>query len=87
MYIILAYDVNQKRVAKVNRICKKYLRPVQKSVFEGTITDKKFRMLQNELKKNIDTGVDSICAYQFDSMKYAYKLQIGLNDSTNNILW
>ena len=87
MFIILVYDVNIKRVAKVNKICNKYLRPIQKSVFEGDITEKKFRMLQDELKRFIDTSVDSICLYQLESMKYTYKIQIGPNDNTDNILW
>lgn len=86
MFIILVYDVNIKRVAKVNKICKKYLNPIQKSVFEGDITEKKFRMLQGELERLIDTNVDSVCIYRLDSMKYTYKIQIGPNDNTNNIL-
>ena len=86
MFIILVYDVNIKRVAKVNKICKKYLCPIQKSVFEGDITEKKFRMLEGELERVIDAEVDSICIYQLESMKYTYKVQIGPNDNTNNIL-
>ena len=35
MFVIMVYDVNQKRVAKVLKIARKYLNWVQNSVFGG----------------------------------------------------
>lgn len=32
MYVILTYDVRQKRVAKVYKVCKRYLNHIQRSV-------------------------------------------------------
>lgn len=86
MFVILVYDVNKKRVARVHKICKKYLHPVQKSVFEGDITQKKLNSLQEELKRSIEIKQDSICIYEMDSVKYTYKIQIGNVDEENNIL-
>ena len=31
MYVILTYDVRQKRVAKVHKVCKRYLNHIQRS--------------------------------------------------------
>lgn len=45
MYVILVYDVNQKRVGKMLKLCRRYLHWVQNSVFEGEITAVKLREL------------------------------------------
>lgn len=86
MFVILVYDVNAKRVGKVMKICRKYLWRVQRSVFEGEITQKQLASLQNELNRQIDSKQDSICIYQFESMKYANKIQIGPVIKRDNIL-
>ena len=39
MYIILVYDIGEKRVAKMLKLCRRYLNWIQNSVFEGEITD------------------------------------------------
>lgn len=38
MYVLIAYDVDAKRVAKVHKVLKKYLTWTQNSLFEGEIT-------------------------------------------------
>ena len=48
MFVIVTYDVNVKRNNKVLKICRKYLVHVQKSVFEGNITEAKLRKLQQK---------------------------------------
>ncbi len=77
MFVILVYDVNVKRVAKANKICKKYLNVVQKPVFEGNITSKKKELLQRELKKVLNPEEDTVCIYCLDSLRYAQKIQFG----------
>lgn len=52
MFVILVYDVKAKRNNKILKTCRKYLRHVQKSVFEGNLTEAKLKRLKNELKKN-----------------------------------
>ena len=71
MYVIITYDVQQKRVAKILKICKKYLNHIQKSVFEGNITELKLRNLKNELSEFILPQYDSVIIYHLDSVKYA----------------
>ena len=53
-YAFLFYDVNEKRVQKVFKICKKYLSHFQYSVFRGEITPSKLIELRTELNKTID---------------------------------
>ena len=43
MFVILTYDVRQKRHSKTRKICKKYLYHVQKSVFEGYLTERQLK--------------------------------------------
>ena len=73
MYVILVYDINQKRVGKALKICRKYLMHIQKSVFEGNITEVKLRALKEELSNLIDTQADSVIIYHLDSVKYTKK--------------
>lgn len=86
MYVILVYDINQKRVGKALKICRKYLVHIQKSVFEGNITEVKLRALKEELSHLIDTQADSVIIYHLDSVKYTKKEQIGVVQSTSNII-
>lgn len=86
MYIILTYDINKKRVGKAMKICRKYLFHLQKSVFEGTLTEAKLKKLKQELEKLIDPNTDSVCIYEMDSTKYIQKEQIGITQSFYNII-
>jgi CRISPR-associated protein Cas2 len=45
MYVILVYDIDQKRVTKMLKLCRKYLHWIQNSVFEGEITGVKLKEL------------------------------------------
>lgn len=60
-YCILFYDVGEKRVHKVFKVCKKYLSHFQKSVFRGEITPSKLISIRNDLKKVINKEEDFIC--------------------------
>lgn len=60
-YAFVFYDVNEKRVQKVFKICKKYLSHFQFSVFRGEITPSKLIELKTELNKIINKNEDFIC--------------------------
>lgn len=60
-YAFVFYDVNEKRVGKVFKVCKKYLSHFQKSVFRGEITPSKLINLKKDLNKVIDKSEDFIC--------------------------
>ncbi len=86
MYVILVYDIQQKRVGKVLKICRKYLVHVQRSVFEGNITEARLQALKSELKKVLDVQQDSVIIYHLDSVKYTRKEQIGVIQSNSNMI-
>ena len=60
-YVFVFYDIGEKRVNKVFKVCKKYLTHFQKSVFRGEITPSNIISLRNELNKIIDDKEDFIC--------------------------
>lgn len=86
MFVILTYDVGQKRVSGVMKTCRRYLRHVQNSVFEGTITGARLNALKSELGEKIEKNVDSICIYEFDSIKFSRKEQLGVVEVFTNIV-
>jgi CRISPR-associated protein Cas2 len=69
--VILVYDISEKRVAKVLKKCREYLYWVQNSVFEGEITEAKFKKLKEELKRIIDKEEDSVVIYNLRTTKYS----------------
>ncbi|MCD5405393.1 MAG: CRISPR-associated endonuclease Cas2 [Desulfotomaculum sp.] len=87
MFVILVYDVNEKRVAKALKTCRKYLYWVQNSVFEGEITSAKLEKLKYELSQVINEGEDSVIIYRFRSAKYSEREIIGIEKNVlDNIL-
>lgn len=60
-YAFVFYDVNEKRVNKVFKVCKKYLSHFQKSVFRGEMSPSKLILFKKDLNKVIDKSEDFIC--------------------------
>ncbi len=87
MFVILVYDIREKRVGKILKICRKYLNWVQNSVFEGEITRAKLLKLKTELKKIIKKDEDSILIYKFRTLKYYEREVMGKEkQSIDNII-
>lgn len=63
MYVIVVYDVGEKRVGKTLKLCRKYLYWIQNSVFEGELSDAKLRELKLKIKGIIDLSEDSIIVF------------------------
>ncbi len=78
MFIIMVYDVNQKRVAKVLKKGRKYLYWVQNSVLEGEISEVNFKKLKIELEKIINVDEDSVIFYTFRTTKYSKRESMGI---------
>lgn len=78
MYVILVYDVGQKRVGKMLKLCRKYLNWIQNSVFEGEITKVKLKELKSLANKimNIEKG-DSLIIFKSREEKWLEKEVIG----------
>lgn len=77
MFVIVVYDVGQKRVGKVLKKCREYLFWVQNSVLEGNLTEMRLRQLKRELESIIDLDKDSVIIYKFESLKYSSREIMG----------
>lgn len=85
MYIIITYDVGEKRVGKVCKKLREYLIWSQNSVFEGEITKGKLTKCLMELDKIIDREQDSIHLYQINNPKNLKKKIIGIDKGFDEI--
>ncbi|MHB2150572.1 CRISPR-associated endonuclease Cas2 [Calditrichota bacterium LG25] len=78
MYVILVYDVGEKRVGKMLKLCRQYLNWIQNSVFEGEITPVKLKELLKKAKRLMDMDNDSIIIFKSRDIKWLDKEIIGL---------
>jgi CRISPR-associated protein Cas2 len=85
MYVILVYDVGEKRVSKMLKLCRKYLNWIQNSVFEGEITKVKLKELILLSKKIIDPDTDSVIIFANRDEKWLDKTIIGKERSSIDV--
>lgn len=81
MYVIIVYDVDVDRVAKVNKLLKCYLNWKQNSVFEGELSLSQLEKIKIGLKEVIDVEIDSVLIYKLPSQKNLEKEIIGVDKS------
>jgi CRISPR-associated protein Cas2 len=77
MYVILVYDVDQRRVGKMLKLCRQYLNWIQNSVFEGEITEVKLKELLIKARKMLNEETDSIIVFKSREEKWMEKEVIG----------
>ena len=68
-YVIVCYDVNEKRVNKVFKVCKKYLSHYQLSIFKGPITPSKLISFKKVINKIIDVNEDVVSIIKLQNEK------------------
>lgn len=82
MYVILVYDIGEKRVGKMLKLCRKYLHWIQNSVFEGEITEVKLKELKVRAGRIMDEEVDSLIIFTSRDHKWLEKEIVGRERST-----
>lgn len=86
MYIILVYDISEKKSSKVMKICRKYLNHIQNSVFEGELSSANLIKLEKELIKAINKDTDSVIIYKLQNTKYTSRTTIGIENEISNFI-
>lgn len=87
MYYIAVYDVEEERVAKALKICRKYLNWVQNSVFEGNLTEAQFARLKAEIRETLDLHKDFFIFYSVADPKWLDREILGPpKNSTDNFV-
>jgi len=89
-YAFVFYDIadqeseaGKNRGTKVFKICKKYFKHHQKSIFRGNITPANLIRLRDELKKVIDEKLDFISILKLQN-KHVYEEEILGTDETQS---
>ncbi|MCD7876178.1 MAG: CRISPR-associated endonuclease Cas2 [Cloacibacillus porcorum] len=78
MFVIMFYDVGEKRVNKVLKTARKYLTWIQNSVLEGDLTPAKLEALKADVKNIIDHEYDSVLFYVWRTERYMTRDTIGI---------
>lgn len=84
MYVILIYDVGEKRVSKMLKLCRQYLNWIQNSVLEGEITAVKLKELVWKTEQIIDKQYDSIIIFKSREERWLEKEIIGIEKNTTD---
>lgn len=88
MYLILVYDIGQKRVGKMLKLCRQYLHWIQNSVFEGEITAVKLKELLAEANKIMNKEQDSLIIFKSRNEKWLEKEVVGKEkNDLDTFLW
>ncbi len=77
MYVILVYDIGEKRVGKMLKLCRRYLNWIQNSVFEGEISEVKLKELLIKAKDIMDMDCDSVIVFKSRNEKWLEKQIVG----------
>lgn len=82
MYVILVYDIGEKRVAKMLKHCRKYLNWIQNSVFEGEITEVKLKEMLMGAREIMNEEQDSVILFKSRNERWLDKEIIGVERSS-----
>ncbi|MDD3841077.1 MAG: CRISPR-associated endonuclease Cas2 [Clostridia bacterium] len=87
MYILIVYDVGEKRVQKVLKFIRKHLIWIQNSVFEGNVTKAELLKIKNGLKEIVDQKEDSIIFFTARNERWIKKEIMGREkNATDNFI-
>jgi CRISPR-associated protein Cas2 len=77
MYVILVYDVGEKRVGKVCKFMRRYLPRIQNSVFEGDLPESKLAAMKAGLNKILVDDEDSVLLWVLRDAKWVDRQILG----------
>jgi len=78
LFVVLVYDVGEKRVARALKTCRKYLNWVQNSVFEGEISEVNLKKLKAEMTRIMNMSEDSVIIYIWRTQRYNSREILGV---------
>lgn len=86
MFVLMFYDVGEKRVTKVLKTARRYLTWIQNSVLEGDLTPATFERLKTDVKKVLDLEYDSVLFYTWRSERYMSREVVGVERGVEDIM-
>ena len=86
MYFVAAYDVDERRVAKMLKLFRQYLTWVQNSVFEGELTEAQYAELKAEAEALMEPDHDSVIFWNVRAESYCDRETLGVERGTTGRL-
>ncbi len=87
MHVIIAYDIEVRRLPKVYHIMKRYLNWIQNSAFEGDLSEGQLEELKIKVSKVIDQSKDCIVVFTMENPKWIEKTVWGREkNATDSII-
>lgn len=85
MYVVLMYDMGEKRVVKMLKLCRQYLNWIQNSVFEGEISEVQLKELKYKAEQIIKKEEhDSLIIFKSREEKWLEKEIVGYEKNDLN---
>lgn len=85
MYVVIVYDIEQSRVAKVCQYLRRFLHWVQNSAFEGELTESQLERIKADLRDMIDLDYDSVYIYRLPDRSVIRKEVIGQEKAITDV--
>jgi CRISPR-associated protein Cas2 len=85
VYVIITYDVGERRVGKVCKKLKEYLMWSQNSVFEGEVTKTLLKQCLMDLENIINVQKDSVYVYEVQNPNNIKKVAYGVDKSFDDM--
>ena len=86
MFILMFYDVGEKRVNKVLKTGRRYLNWVQNSVLEGDLSPATFERLKVDIRKILDLQYDSVLFYAWNTERYMSREVVGVERGSTDFI-
>ena len=77
MYVIVVYDIGEKRVGKIYKFMKAYLPRVQNSVFEGELPASKLAAMKAGLEARMELDEDSVLIWVMQDSRGVDRQKVG----------
>lgn len=85
MYVVLMYDMGEKRVVKMLKLCRQYLNWIQNSVFEGEISEVQLKELKYKAEEIMKKDEhDSLIIFKSREEKWLEKEIVGYEKNELN---
>ena len=85
MYVVIVYDVEQSRVAKVCQYLRRWLHWVQNSAFEGELTESQLERIKADLRDLVDLDHDSVYIYRLPDRNLVQREVIGQEKAVTDL--
>lgn len=86
MFVLMFYDVGEKRVAKVLKTARRYLTWIQNSVLEGELSPATLASLKADVRKVLDLKYDSVLFYVWRTERYMSREIMGVERGSTDFI-